>query len=856
MPRKKNSSSPRSLPSRELMKLPILIFAATVTCIVSLYAAPDRLPLIDEVTLNANESFEKEIDTKGQRSPAGKVYLKFAARIDSRWKDGSQPGIDLFVNNIPMSGRRLVNKPRSFPFGEYDVVWYRGDARWTVPYYDWAIGRPPQPYIHLYVFDITSLLTEEKASIRITDIFNVFAEAKVILREVEVLFTDDFPRVEAASLHATAPLDALRDKASGHHLGTTVRLGAIDIYEPKISREISPRADFSQPYTITVGKEGDIALSIGGETYPISSQLGLPDSGWIDARKGKEWSEFSADQDSIILENARLSWKRTIHRHPSYVEIRDHLANLTDGDLPVGVLNALDVEDVRSLTEFRLSGKVLPSFWANTQPERGAILPMLPLAFVARKSSGVGLWLDDDAYRNQGSILAHDSKLYAGTDRFYLSPKGSYTFVWRLYPTDDRRYFTVINSRRHADAFYQEIPGILGFVYPDQRVDSGLTTPGNVKEFFNRTGIRIAGMLPTEEIRQKPKPYQYMVYGNEKLERIRKSSASPQRVMALSKEAKITDVNFIVYTDIHLMSNRGEENEWRETMKESIVLDEQGRLVPFSAGFLYCVVPIEGTPAAKRFEASVNWYLDEAGYNGIFFDEWPNSRANQSFAPGHEDGISAIIDGDFRIQRKYGIIPLLAKPFQGRLIRQIKEKHPDAILYANHLDATREATGWPIVHFSEPTQYDDDFLRAAQAYRTPLSLNTKFTDSLWRDATEFLRQGVLLTYYSKRFSGHHLLREIYPITVLENGPGYIIGHDKIVTQSSGTYHFRRSNGLTARIFGGEKAALLREQSEPAREGGITKITLELQDTEIAIITETPTPPATGTAQQPAPPHRM
>lgn len=198
--------------------------------------------------------------------------------------------------------------------------------------------------------------------------------------------------------------------------------------------------------------------------------------------------------------------------------------------------------------------------------------------------------------------------------------------------------------------------------------------------------------------------------------------------------------------------------------------------------------------------------------------------------------MSAILNDKFQIQRKYGVVALLAKDFQRRLIEDLKKKHPEAIFYANHFNVTSEANRWPIVNFAEPTQHDDDFLRAAQAGVTPLALNTKYTATLWEDVMEFLRQGVLMTYYSKRFDGDHLLKYVYPITVKENGPGYVIGERKIVTRNSGVYHFHRDLPLKARIFGGTQAALRREVTSTLEEG-LASVKLELQKDEVAVIME-------------------
>jgi len=815
--------------------LPVALSIAAATLLLPSFtqAQNNSQMILEKVELKVGQSFDAKISVGDKHSPKGKVYLKLAARIKARWKNGSQPGMDIYVNGIPLDKNRLVNKPESFPFGEFDVLWHVGGATWTVPYYEWTISKPPQDNIHLYVFDITSLLVNGDADLRVTDIFGADPDGRLEIREVEVIWHDDFPVVEIDAPQIVSPLAELRERASGYHKGAVVKMTCSTGFKSKLDGLLKPRTEFSQPYDYTVSAQGEMALSIGGEEYGILSQFGFADHGWVATTKNKSWSVFHADKNQIRMENEKAVIERTIVRKPSHLEIRDHIVSKMDSELAVGVINSIDIEKVSSLTEFRVCGELRPTFWANTRP--GGVTPMYPVAYVARQSSGLALLLEDDAYRNQGSFLVYNSTLSACDDRFYLQPKGSYTFIWKIYPTTDRNYFTILNAIRKDYQLYQNIPGLLGFIYPNQSVDANLTTPEKLHEFFEKFGITVAGMLPAESGGEKGK--QIVVYGNETPERIREANRSPLQIKKLADEAGVKNVRFLFYTDIHLLSILKEEN-WKENFDASLIRDEKGRLVPFFSGRVYCVLPKEGLPSAKRVETNFDLYFKELNYDGVFLDEWPHSRAEISFTPGHEDGFSAQIDKNFQIHRKFGYVAILTKEFQRRLIKKLKDQNPDMVIYANHFDVTREAAQWPIVHFAEPTQYNDIFLRAAQFGRTPLGLNTKYTNDLWNDAKEFLKQGVLMTFYSKRFEGDHLLRHIYPITVREIGPGYVIGEDKIVTHSSGAYSLNRKTPLEAMVFGGKYARLVRTvKNNTQAADGKTILNLELSEDEIAIVTE-------------------
>jgi hypothetical protein len=459
------------------------------------------------------------------------------------------------------------------------------------------------------------------------------------------------------------------------------------------------------------------------------------------------------------------------------------------------------------------------------------------VVYAARDASAIGLVLEDDAYRNQGSAMVWDSTIALGDDMFYLRPRGEYTFVWKLYPLAQPDYYVLVNALRHDWNLFQRIPGLFGFVHPSskERMYEDVRCEGfdEIAEWLQDTGIDITASSAMMRMGadQPPAP----LFGNEQLEVIRQGLDDYANWRA-EVHRRGVEVPCLPYVNPHLCRLVGERTlaDLEQRLPGCLIRDAYGAPVAYRAGWLYCVLPTLHNPVGEHLLDVLRLYMDEQKFEGVYLDEWDHSRARVSFS--HEDGLSALLDADGRILRKVAFVPIIAKEFQVNYVRELTRRN--AVIFANQFDDTLTAAQLPIVHFAEPGgSYDEYLLSAAQCSRTPMALHVKRTQGIWRDAREFLKRGLLMCYYWKYLHGDHVLKRCFPITVRELWPGVIVGDDRIITCASGTFSLGREEPLTAYIYSGPTGELSSTVEGDAQVDGHAAVELRLTDDQIAVVIE-------------------
>lgn len=771
------------------------------------------------------------------------VLLSFRARIQARYQTGSAPALQVAVNGLPTSIERLRNKPAHYLFsGDRRVDWFSpAEAAWVLPYYAWERTDVAEGLVHAFVLDITDLLRPAGNGLSFLSVYGTDPAATVQLADVRLLATDDFRRApslaEPQVMTESAGLGQFRRRALGYHAGAEARLNTQIAYRPHAGI-VAPRASYAQDYDLRMDATGGIALAVGGDRYETRSHLRAGGGPWLSIGGGDAagWAEYAAEDMNVRARTAELELSRGVLRHDSCVEVRDTLTNRTGADLPVVVVHALDVGPVPGIREFRLSGQLQHRFWASTSPIEGRRTAATPTAYVERDGSAIGLVMEDDALRNQGSFLVWDSTVAIGNDLFYLAPGASYTFVWKLFPLAEPGYYGLVNALRHDWDLFGYIPGLFGFVHPwsEERMyeDVRLEGPEQKAAWLADTGIDVAAtgaMIPFAD--GKPG----MLYGNEEIDDLR-TGLQPFVDWREAVRAHGAQVRCIPYMDVHLVRLVGERTlaDLEARLPGALIRDAWGDPVAYRTGWLYNVLPTLDNAAGRHLMDALRLYVDELGFDGIYLDEWDHSRARISFS--HDDGMSALLDENGRIVRKVGLVPLLARDFQVAFVGELVARA--ATIFANQFDGTLATAQLPVVHFAEPYgSYDSYLLAAAQCCRTPLALNVKATQGIWQDTKEYLKRGLLLCYYWKYFHGDHVLKRCFPITVREVHPGYVIGDDRIVTCASGTFTLGRDVPLTAYVYAGPDGTLQTTVPANATVDGHRAVALSLTDDEIAVIIE-------------------
>lgn len=787
------------------------------------------------------ETLEIALPDRADLSP--QVLLSFRARIEARYESGSAPALQVAVNGLPTSIERLRNKPAHYLYsGNRHIAWFSpGEAAWVLPYWPWERTDVAEGFAHAFVLDIATLLRPTDNVLSLQSVYSTDPAATVQVAGVRLLATDDFPRApslaEPQVMAESAGLGEFRRRALGYHAGAEARLNTQIAYRPEAGT-VAPRASYAQEYDLEVDATGRIVLTVGGDRYQARSYVRAGGGTWlgIGGDETAGWAEYVADGMTVSAQTDALSLNREVLRHDACVEVRDTLTNRTGADLPVVLVHALDVGDVSGIREFRISGQLQRRFWASTSPTEGRRTAATPTAYVERAGSAIGLVMEDDALRNQGSFLVWDGTVAIGDDLFYLPPGASYTFVWKLFPLAEPGYYGLVNALRHGWDLFGHIPGLFGFVHPTstERMyeDVRLEGPEQRAAWLADTGIDVAAagaMIPFADGTPG------MLYGNEEIDDLR-TGLQPFVDWREAARAHGAQVKCIPYMDVHLCRLVGERTlaDLEARLPGALIRDAWGEPVAYRPGWLYNVLPTLANAAGRHLMDALPLYVDELGFDGIYLDEWDHSRARISFS--HEDGMSALLDEDGRIVRRVGLVPLMARDFQVAFVGELVAR--EATIFANQFDGTLATAQLPVVHFAEPYgSYDSYLLAAAQCCRTPLALNVKATQGIWQDTKEYLKRGLLLCYYWKYFHGDHVLKRCFPITVREVHPGYVIGDDRIVTCASGSFTLGRDAPLTAYVYGGPDGTLRSVVSQNATVRGHSAVTLALTDDQIAVVLE-------------------
>ena len=817
-------------------------------------AAGGEVPLLSEtVKIKFNEALDYTLDLKA--APASPVYLKFSGRIETeRWQSGSAAACRVLVNDMPTSLERLRNKPPYYFFtAENRVKWYDDThAAWVFSYYPWDDLSRAGGQANHFVLDITDLLKPGENRITFRSMYRYGnLETFLTFRHARVLFHDDFVRAPLKDKTPVATeshgLDRFRMRARAWHAGVTVRLNTEEDWRPDVGTVV-PKVDYAQSYSCGFdAATRRLKVAVNGETWEAFSSARVGDAPWFDVgytdKKGQaatDWPTFRMLPDSagFDAQNDRARWERRIVKRPSHIEIRDTFTNRTQSDLPVVILNGVDGGSPSELAEFRIGGIKQKQFYACTSSMQSRMTAMTPVAYAARRASGLAMTLVDDAYRNHAAFLAWDAAFAAGDDLFYLCAGESHTFVWRLYPVADRNYFTFINTYRHNRNLYQRIPGLFGFVQPGTKERMyecvRYKTAEEIGGFMKSVGIEIASAGAVYREEGKP-ANRRMLYGGEKEEVFRKGLSVFD---AWRKKAHQGGAAFKSLPYMNLFICRLVDGETLDQMQarlpDTLARDPWGTPVAYRAGWLYCIVPTLENAAGKHLFRLMDMFLDEFKYEGIYIDEWIHSRARVSFA--HVDGMSALLDEHGRIMRKVAFMPIISKAFQIAYINKLTER--GATVFVNQFAGTAETDALPMVHFAEPVRYDDYLLYAAQHSRSPLSLHLKPRVNLFENVREFLKRGVLTCYYWYYLHGDHVLKRCYPITVRRIEPGVVVGDDRIITCSSGDFSLGRSKPLTAYVYAGPEGLLHETRSSmTVNAKGQTVMRLEVSDNQIAVIME-------------------
>jgi hypothetical protein len=211
-------------------------------------------------------------------------------------------------------------------------------------------------------------------------------------------------------------------------------------------------------------------------------------------------------------------------------------------------------------------------------------------------------------------------------------------------------------------------------------------------------------------------------------------------------------------------------------------------------------VPRAGSSFAAMQDRLIDYRFDTLGVDGIYWDELDYSAHKYDYSE-QWDGVSADIDpGTNRITRKIANVVLATQSWRLAAVQRILQRGP---LVGNGAPNTRTLTRVHFPRFVETGSISN--LTGAQLY-TPIGLGDSLTEhtatDAYRNMVEGLNYGAVYYWYFDQIrpAGPTLTALMFPITPIQLGHGYIIGKERILTNTSGRFGWGDLSSFDAVVF--------------------------------------------------------
>jgi hypothetical protein len=225
-----------------------------------------------------------------------------------------------------------------------------------------------------------------------------------------------------------------------------------------------------------------------------------------------------------------------------------------------------------------------------------------------------------------------------------------------------------------------------------------------------------------------------------------------------------------------------------------------GEMIEKDWGVLY-YSPQIGSPQFKHILSSINWSLDEIGLDGIYADEFSFAGPFRNYSRydyTQWDGHSADIDDTGKVIHLKSDNGFSTIPVQAQIVNEIRKRNK--FFLGNSASASRVLDNIPHFRFVEGSNgtylLPSIHLSACPLVYGNMSDNSNLKE-IMEDVRECLKYG---TVYSPKDINlllpdeNNFVSKLYPITVREIGPGWVLGNERIATIVSGKYLFPKAKG--------------------------------------------------------------
>ena len=724
----------------------------------------------------------------GQTAQAQKtILLKIKSRMDTSGLGGSMYFLKIVVNGhevMPNKGRsvlRLINKPLISPVTPRikDRKWCDGSI-WNVLYApDFQAAYTQKYYVgdpYLYVFDIT-------------DLINPVAENRIQIRNCA-----------SPAFVSRAGVKDKEGKKLDMVIGSLVieeNSGASPTMKEVVGKVVvinrgEPAAG-PAAYQGKILPGGGFSLDIGKNTYRFFSFFSYPDAGFnrLDGGKpirGQKGWKVSVKGNRVIAKGRYYKIVRTIKFTPRRIEISDAISNLNkNAPFGLSVRNEMVLGKLED-APIRLAG--------CPDPARSKYSTFLnPSVHIVTPEGGIGFIAEDVVYRCQSQLYTGSNKEIgpvAGirTDMLRLAPGETYTLKWAVYPVAGKDYYDFMNlARVDWGANYTAVgPWRWGAHSAKgmsaKKLRSVLKKQG-IRYFVGGQWVENKWHLPNNKQGTCRQGFGSSVFNDYWAYR---RAASLKIIDKLRKASP--NIKAFWYFNVR----RESSNDTLTRFKDSLFLNKNGNPVatiwPETKTPTYLMVPTLKNNFGKAVLETARRYLDEAGLDGIYWDETGGIQFNKILVSySNYDGHSCLLDPKtWRMKCEVGVATLSEMNLYNAIIKLIKKR--GKMLFCN---------GSPVsLKYRKNVQCMIEVQHNAY-YAFEGNLNTPLGymswSSSWDDYLRVLGMATLPANGLQTVLPHDIAPFLFPFTTIEIHAGYMLAKERIVATHSGNYGWAGTRSL-------------------------------------------------------------
>jgi hypothetical protein len=554
------------------------------------------------------------------------------------------------------------------------------------------------------------------------------------------------------------------------------------------------------PFDVQVGEDGQLAVRVKGQTFPVLSEFSYPGGGFntlggASARDNQTeaiWKpriERPAPATYRITAAGRhYGLSRWIEAQPTRVVIKDTIINTTGEPLGVLVRNRVAPPGRGSLL-LCIGG------WPCAGDVSARTIKANPTIFLSRGNLGLGLVALDDVFIVQSMATVQGAAATLHTDTFALDKNASYTLEWAVYPTASSDYYDFVNQVRRDERRNGTVDGAPGFITKSLGDRRSIPTQESVKLRNIKYGI-IHGLayladdpgLTVDGIDFIDFPKERKLL-TEQIAATRKAHPGMKILFHIAHSLYTTNKPDRIFPDSRVIDASGKQTVYAPNPFPWISKER------FAQGWdEYIYYPTLDNSFGRTMLKTVDVIMDEIGADGPYMDGFLWAYGGE-YTYDRWDGHTAEIDPKTKtIRRKMGSVLLLSQDALIAFCRKIHDK--GGVVIANNSVITRTIAREKYLLF-ERECYSEPDLHLTPTPMT-LSLPSVIVDEpdIYRDILNKLAWGSLYIYYEEVPVTHPSVpAQMYPITFEEIRSGYVKGRERLITMHSGLYGWHGNKDL-------------------------------------------------------------